>query len=378
MSRSLKRNALPKSASTIAVVVASALVVILPAIAGTASSGPRAERDSQSKAPTAKKDAQANGPKTGGKKKASGSEITSLPFGELNNGLPFNASGGVDLGEGRTLICDNKTKDALFELHLDGTGAKLGPLVRRPITGAVIDDAEGMTRVELDGSRFIVLGSSFNRLHSYIGGRMVAREGFADGLLRVEEKTDGTLTAQNMKGVREWLFAHYPDILAGADTVPDQGGINIEGLTWDPNRRALMFGLRTPLRNGRPVILPVRLKNGGNPWTVESLEAMPAIVLDDGQPAAGRGIRGLACFPRLNFYALTLGKAISGTKTTFALYTWDGGDKGTLRLRPRAHFARKMKPESMARAILNGKDALLILDDSGGYRVIAADDERLH
>jgi hypothetical protein len=110
MSRTLKRNALPKSASAIAVVVASALVVILPAIAGTASTGPRAEKDSQSKAPTAKKDAQAKAPKTDGKKKVSGSEITSLPFGELNNGKPFNASGGVDLGEGRALICDNKTK----------------------------------------------------------------------------------------------------------------------------------------------------------------------------------------------------------------------------------------------------------------------------
>ena len=378
MSRSLKRNALRKSASAIAVVVASALVVILPAIAGTASTVARAQEERQSKAPTAKKGAQAKAPKPGGKKKVSGSEITSLPFGELNNGVPFNASAGVDLGEGRTLICDNKIKDALFELHLDGAGAKVGPLVRRPIAGAVIDDPEGMTRVELEGRRFIVLGSSFNRLHSYIGGRMIAREGFADGLLRVEEKSDGTLTAQNMKGVREWLFAHYPDILAGADKVPDQGGINIEGLTWDPNRGALMFGLRTPLRNGRPVILPVRLKNGGNPWTVESLEAMPAIVLHDGQPPAGRGIRGLAYFPKLNLYILTLGKAISGTKTTFALYTWDGGDKGTLRLRPRAIFARKVKPEGMARAILNGKDALLILDDSGGYRVIAADDKRLH
>src|SRR4030095_15586794 len=182
MSRAMKRNALPKSASAFAVVVASALVVILQAIAATASTGARAQEDRQSETPTAKKGAQAKAPKPSGKKKVSGSEITSLPFGELNNGEPFNASGGVDLGEGRTLICDNKTKDALFELRLDGTGAKIGPLVRRPIVGAVIDDPEGMTRVELEGRGFIVLGSSFNRLHGYIGGRMVAREGFADGL----------------------------------------------------------------------------------------------------------------------------------------------------------------------------------------------------
>jgi hypothetical protein len=153
----LKRNALPKSASAVALVVASALVLILPAIAGTASTGTRALELRQAKEPTAKKGAQAKAPKPGGKKKVSGSEITSSPFDELNNGVPFNASGGVDLGEGRTLICDNKTKDALFELHLDGTAAKVGPLVRRPITGAVIDDPEGMTRVELEGRRFIVV-----------------------------------------------------------------------------------------------------------------------------------------------------------------------------------------------------------------------------
>ena len=358
MSRFLKRNDLPKSASAVAVVLASALVVILPAFAGT---GTRGQEEGKAKAS-----------KQGEKSQVSLPEITSLPFGELNNGEPFNASGGVDLGEGRALICDNKTKDALFELRLDGTGAKVGPLVRRPLVGAVVDDPEGMTRVDLDGRRFIVVGSSFNRLHASEGRRMVAREGFADGLLRVEEATDGTLTAQNMKGVREWLFAHYPDILAGAEKVPDEGGINIEGLTWDPNRGALLFGLRTPLHNGRPVILPVRLKNGGTPWTVESLEALPAIVLDDGQPPAGRGLRGIAYAPKRNLFFITLGKAMSSTKATFAVYTWDGGDKGTLLLRPRAIFSRKMKPEGMAHTTLKGQDVMLILDDSGGYAVLFA------
>ena len=64
----LKRNALPKPASAVALVAASALVLILPAITGTASTGTRARELRQANEPTAKKGAQAKAPKPGGKK----------------------------------------------------------------------------------------------------------------------------------------------------------------------------------------------------------------------------------------------------------------------------------------------------------------------
>ena len=29
--------------------------------------------------------------------------------------------------------------------------------------------------------------------------------------------------------------------------IPDDGGLNVEALSWDPRRQALLFGLRTPV-----------------------------------------------------------------------------------------------------------------------------------
>ena len=43
----------------------------------------------------------------------------------------------------------------------------------------------------------------------------------------------------------------------------------------------------------------------------------------------------------------------------------------------RLHFARGMRVEGLAGATVNGKRALLLIDDGGGYQVIAEDDPRL-
>src|SRR5215813_11164662 len=44
--------------------------------------------------------------------------ITPIPFGELNDGAEYNASGVVPLGDSRFLFCDNHVADALYELDL--------------------------------------------------------------------------------------------------------------------------------------------------------------------------------------------------------------------------------------------------------------------
>ena len=303
--------------------------------------------------------------------------VTSIPFGETNNGIPFNASGVVEISPGQFLFCDNKIREELLEFRLDDQGKKVGPVVRRPLSGvdpAAIKDLEGLTMVERNGDRFLVATSSFNRLHDSQGKKMVPLDGYAGGLLRIRLGSDNTLVAENIPGFREWLISKYPQLKASAHLVPDEGGLNIEGLEWDSNRGALLFGLRTPLNNGKPVILPVRLK--GDQWRLEDFEPLPAITLQI-QSAEYKGVRSVAYAPAHKVFVISLGKATSIVKAPFALYVWDGGDSGQVRKFERLHFARGMRIEGLAGATVNGKRAILLIDDGGGYQVIAEDDPRL-
>jgi hypothetical protein len=305
--------------------------------------------------------------------------VTSIPFGETNNGKPFNASGIVSIGDGKFLFCDNKNRQELLELHLDEQGKKVGSIVRRPLSGvdpSAIRDLEGLTLVEHNGDRFIVAMSSFSRLHTQKGKEMVPIEGYAGGLLRIRVGSEKTLQAENISEFREWLVSKYPELKASADLVADKGGLNIEGLAWDPNRGALLFGLRTPLINGKPVILPVRLAGKSGQWRLEEFEPLPAITLQI-QSTGYKGIRSLAYAPRRKSFVVSLGKATSLVKAPFSLYLWDGGDAGVVRKLEHLHFARGMKVEGLAGTSIGGKRALLLIDDAGGYQVIAEDDPRL-
>src|SRR5262249_31583825 len=287
--------------------------------------------------------------------------ITSIPFAETNGKKPFNASGVAEIGDGRFLFCDNKIRNALIEFHLDEQGKMAGPFIRRPLSGvdpSAIDDLEGMTIVERNGDRFVVATSSFERNHTQKGKKMVPAEGYAGGLLRVRPGAEKTLKAENIPGFREWLVSKYPELKSSADLVPDNGGLNIEGLAWDPNRGALLFGVRTPLINGKPVVLPVRLAGKSGQWRLEEFEALPAVTLQVDSPGY-MGIRALAYAPAHKAFVVSLGKATSSLKTPFSIFLWDGGNEGVARRLEHLHFARGMKVEGLAGATVGGKRALL-------------------
>lgn len=302
--------------------------------------------------------------------------IPVTPFGESNGGEPINASGAVALGDGRFLLCDNRTPDVLFELRLDAQGRKEGALVRRSIAAAGgVADMEGMARVDLDGERFFVATSSFG-LRPGGGKKDGGRGSVEGGLLRVDVGADGSLTARRMTGVREWLVAHYPELRATATLDPDRNGLNLEGLAWDPARRALLFGVRTPLVGGRPLVLPVRIAGPASEWTVGSLEALPAITLAL-DASAGLGIRSIEYDTGRNLFWVAVGRAVSGGRAPFAMYRWDGNAEGTVRKLDALVFGESMKVEGVVAGTIGGKDAVLLLDDGGGYSVVWGDDPRL-
>jgi hypothetical protein len=227
-----------------------------------------------------------------------------------------------------------------------------------------------MTLVEENGRRYVFVTSSL-----YI---KKAKKDVLDippsGILRVTVNPDDTLIAENMPGFREWLIGVYPQLADAAQIKPDDGGLNIEGFTWDRRRHAFLFGVRTPVLDGKPMILPIKVKDLTGPWRTDNLEAQPPVQLLVEAALGEQGIRGLAYEPDRDAFLVITGKSTSDSKAPFALYEWSGAAEGAFR-RFDIAFAKKMKPEGVARGAIGGRKALVIVDDSGGYQVVWADQQ---
>jgi hypothetical protein len=293
--------------------------------------------------------------------------VAAIPFNERNGDEDYNASGVVALAEGRFLFCDNNTGDALFELQLSPQGQQEGPVIRRPLLGlapGAVDDLEGLTLAEAEGRRYLFATSSL-----YL---KKARKNKPDkltpsGLLRVLVNADGSLQGENMPGFRAWLLQQVPELAAAAELEPDDGGLNIEGLAWDPQRQALLFGVRTPSPGGQPLVLPVKVKDLGGAWATSNLTLLEPIRLALPATAGPLGIRSLEYVAERKAFLVLAGKSISDSNAPFAVYEWDGQTPSGLKRLPFA-FARKVKPEGLASGTLGGKPVLLFVDDGGGFQ----------
>ena len=301
--------------------------------------------------------------------------ITSIPFGELNDGEPYNASGVVPLDDSRFLFCDNHVADALYELDLTSDGQMQGKLIRRPLQGLgddPVDDLEAMTLAEEGGHKYVFVASSLCLKKGRESMQEKATHVAANGLLRVTVNSDHGLSAENMPGFRNWLIQHEPELASSATIVANHGGLNIEGLAWDHNRGALLFGVRTPASEGKSLVLPVKVKNFAGAWTTDNLEALPPIRLTPDQSDGPQGIRSLEYIEPLHTFLVVFGNDVEHAKAPFTLYEWDGQPEGTMRRIP-ITFATKMKPEGMTSGTIGGKPALLFVDDGGGFQSVGLD-----
>jgi hypothetical protein len=296
--------------------------------------------------------------------------LAGIPFAGTNGGEPYNASGAVALGDGRFLFCDNNAGDALYELELTPAGAQKGPIVRRPLGGVAPgtdSDFEGMTTASAGDARFVVVASS---LSVRKGGRVV------DGLVRVSYAPTGVLRAETMPGFRAWLVARVPSLAKAAALVPDASGLNVEGLAWDASRSALLFALRSPVADGKPLVIPVKVKDLAGPWTTENLEVMPEIRLAIEPGAAAEGVRDIQYDPVRKVFLVIVGRSVSGTDAEFRLYAWDGNAAGAVRRFANVSFPPKMKPEGVTTGTVGGRRAIVVLDDRGGFATLFDDDPR--
>jgi hypothetical protein len=171
-----------------------------------------------------------------------------------------------------------------------------------------------------------------------------------------------------MPGFRDWLLRHMPSLDAAGEQEPDAGGLNVEGLAWEPNAQALFFGLRGPAARGVVTVIRVPVDVGGRQWTVEALGSPSMLRVRLPRSKAMQGIRDLSYDEQTGDLLMLIGRSTSMADEPFQLCRWDGSSDSVHLLDIK--FRRSMKPEGVV-AFSNGDERrLLIVDDRGGYAVV--------
>ncbi len=298
--------------------------------------------------------------------------VHALPFPSPNaeTGLVYNASGAAALPDGRILFVDNRSARALYSFSLSADLRMEGAVEALPMDlhGPPPEDLEGLALVSGEGKPLLIGVGSMS-----IKRKARAESRTARGCLVRLVVDGGRVRADSMAGFRDWLVRQDPLLAQVAELEDKKGGLNVEGLAWDPHRQSLLLGFRCPLTDGRPIILPVRVKNLAGPWTPSNLVAGAPIRLNIAGAEGKVGIRDLQYDPRHGDFLVLLGSATRKGEEPFRLAIWDGGPEGVATVLPRVAFAAEMKPEGLARTVQDGRECLVIVDDAGGYAVLVED-----
>lgn len=279
-------------------------------------------------------------------------------FTAIQGSGPFEASGAVWVPDTNTvLVVDDGRPGQILVLTFDENGRQIGSAA--PINlGAQVVDPEAIT---YDGAAwFYVIGSQGD-----------PGKGAQNGLLRFAYDRESRAvrgTPQVISDLRAFLLSQLPELQAEGEKPGSKGGLNIEGLTWDVDRSRLLLGLRSPLINGRAVIVPLKLKDPLGAFTPENLQlsAERTIQLELG----GQGIRDLDYIPQLRSYLILSGATELSAKTDFGLWEWNGDpDQSKAEAHPRreATLDERAKPEGITNVTINGRSFVLIVGDAGGY-----------
>jgi pSer/pThr/pTyr-binding forkhead associated (FHA) protein len=275
-----------------------------------------------------------------------------IPF----DGGVFEASGVVQVpGSDGIYFIDDSRPGEIVWMALDESGRQSGPV--KPIEiGASVADPEGLAD---GGSFFYVVGS---QSHAEAGER--------NALVRFAlDPANKTLIghADVMSSLRDYLVENVPELKAVADVKGNQGGVDIEGVAYDSIGDRLMLGLRSPLANGKALIVPIKLRDPRGAFSTENVVPPgPAIQVQLG----GLGIRDIEFDARSSNYFIIAGATAHGESPTFTLWEWTGAiEQSNAESTPReiTKLDAKMKPEGVTHAKIGGKDFIFIVGDGSSY-----------
>ena len=268
------------------------------------------------------------------------------------SGGTFEASGVAYVpGTDGVLFVDDGRPNEIFWMRL-GTDRKQAGAIKNVDISTSIIDLEGITS---DGTYFYVVGSQSKSKGADLVG--LARFKF-DG---ASQSVAGT---QTVSGLKKFLADNVSELRGMENTKYNDGGINVEGVAWDPKNNRLLLGLRSPVVEGNALVVPLNLRDPNAALSLENLqvEGNRAIRL----PLNGAGVRSIEYDEtRKAFYVIT-GAGPNSEKMDFKSWEWTGNDSQPA-LRELETFDRRLKPEGVTRVSNGGQDFTFIVFDTSGY-----------
>jgi pSer/pThr/pTyr-binding forkhead associated (FHA) protein len=273
---------------------------------------------------------------------------------EFDGGV-FEASGVVQVPgtDGVYFVDDSKPSEILY-MPVDDSGRQAGEI--KPIDfGAAVADPEG---IAYGGSFFYVVGSQSHKESAERNA--LARFAFDPATQTVQGHPD------LITDLRGFLLANVPELGPYADTKGNEGGLNIEGIAWDPTGDRFLLGLRAPVIDGNALVIPLKMKDPRGAFSADNLSVGAVAKLSLG----GQGIRDIQYDPRANAFLVIAGAPVHGESKNFALYEWAGeADSSAEGSAPRelSTLESKMKPEGITRVKSGSREFLFLVGDGSRY-----------
>lgn len=269
-------------------------------------------------------------------------------------GGTFDASGVADVpGTEGVLFVDNARQGEVFWMRLDQNGKQVGEI--KPLgLGANIEDIEGITS---DGTYFYVVSSQSKP-------KAIATEDLVR--FRFDARNQTIEGVESISGLKQFLVENVAELREEGDKKGKEGGLNIEGLAWDAQRRRLLLGLRSPLVDGQALLVPLKLRDPRGAFSTENLEVEGSKAI---RLSLGGGIRGIEYDGRTKVFRIISGAPEDQNRTDFGLWEWNGNEQKPV-LRETRRFDEKLKPEGVARVTAGGRAFLIIVFDASGYTVM--------
>ncbi len=273
----------------------------------------------------------------------------------------FEPSGVVQLPDGRVVIVEDRRRRPVSIVELDSqqkfskAPLRTGSLFSAFTEGFNRGSLEDLEAIDADDQGYVYAVTSHSR--NAMGARVPARE----KLVRFRIDKQRIVERQAVLGILDTVARISTKIEAATNvlSVKDKNGFNIEGMSFNREKDKLLFGLRSPVIDGKGVILVME-----NPQAAFENNEPPNFFkkpiyldLDKG------GIRSIAFDPELDGYLLISRREKKGRK--FKLWFWSGHEADKPRRIRIKSKVKLSKAEGITPVRIKGKNKFLIVFDTG-------------